>query len=334
MNTSRKLKFGVLGCSRVAERGVVPAVLKSDFAELGMIAGRSPEEARVFSAQFGCSSYGTHEDVLKSDVDVVYVSLPNALHEEWSVKAANAGKHVYCEKPAGTSFASAKRMVKAAKKNGVQLIEGLMFRYHPQNARVRELIKNGVLGSVLKFDGSFGYAMPERDTSSMKKELQGGSLHACGVYPIAASRMVFEGEPVSVFCTMKIDEESGVDVETHLFLKYPGGKTAFVSSFFGSYYESTYSVLGTKARVRLSRAYAVPRDMEAKLFLDADDKVSETVFPPADHFKLMLDDFCKVILKGKESTKDFEGDLLAQARVIEAARRSADEERIVKLSEI
>ncbi|KKW12636.1 MAG: hypothetical protein UY51_C0002G0001, partial [Candidatus Jorgensenbacteria bacterium GW2011_GWB1_49_9] len=264
----------------------------------------------------------------------VYVSLPNALHEEWSVKAANAGKHVYCEKPAGTSYAAAKSMVEAAKANRVRLIEGLMFRYHPQNARVKELIRNGALGEVLKFDGSFGYAMPGREESQMKRESQGGSLHACGVYPVAASRIVFGEEPMSVFCTLKIDEASGVDLEAHLLLKYSSERTAFVSSLFGSYYESTYSVLGTKARVRLPRAYAVPRDMETKMFFDADDRVTETVFPPADHFKLLLDDFCGEILKGKESAIDYEGDLLAQAKVIEAARISAEKGCPVNISKI
>ncbi|MDP2704167.1 MAG: Gfo/Idh/MocA family oxidoreductase [bacterium] len=329
------MKFGIIGCSRVAQKGMIPAICGSSIAELAMIGSRDKEKAKETASRFHCGTFGTYEDVINNkDIDVVYVSLPNSMHEEWSIKAANAGKHVICEKPAAISYASARKMVQAAKDNNVRLLEGYMFRYHPQHAKVKSLIREGVLGELVRFEGVLGYPMPEKGSTMMQKELAGGSLQGSAGYPVSASRMIFEEEPISIFCRLEIDPESGVDVKTDILLEYSNKKSAFASSIFGSYFQSTYNVLGTKACVKMGRAYAVPRDMGTKIFLDIDDKVEETVIEPADHFRIMLDDFCGEILKGAKSVKKYEDELLAQARVLEAARLSDKEKRIVKISEI
>lgn len=334
MNNS-KVKFGVLGCSRVALKGMLPALRDSEWVELAMIGSRSPEKAKEVGTQFGAKKWGTYEEVLQNkDIDVIYVSLPNALHEEWTLKALHAGKHVICEKPTAISYAAAKRMIEAAKRNKVRLLEGFMFRYHPQHVKVKELIEKGILGDLLKFESCFAYALPEKESVSMSKILGGGSIHACMPYPIYTSRMIFGEEPESVVCNIRIDPESGVDLKTDMMLFYSSGKSAFATSIFGSYYQSTYSILGIKAHIRMGRAYAVPRDMATKIFLDRNDNVEEIVIEPADHFRLMVDDFCAEILKGAASTKNYEEDLLNQARVLEAARLSDKEKRVVKISEI
>ncbi|MEK7479493.1 MAG: Gfo/Idh/MocA family oxidoreductase [Patescibacteria group bacterium] len=333
--TSEKIKFGVLGTSRVAEKGVMPAILASERAELAMVGSRNPEKGKEVAERFGCPTSGSYDEVIwRPDIGAVYISLPPALQEEWAIKAAEAGKHIYCEKPAAILYASAKKMVEAARTYNVRLIEGLMFRSHPQNVRAVECIQEGALGELLHFEGCFAFAMPGKETNMLKKEVGGGVLNYCGVYPIAASRMVFGEEPVRVFCTLKIDPETGVDTEARVWLEFPGGKVAFASSYFGSYYQSTYGVLGTKAHIKMKRAYAVPSTMETKMFLDRDDKVEEIVFPPADHFRLMIDDFCEEIANGKAGEKKYEEDVLAQARVLEAARRSHLEHRVVLLREI
>lgn len=338
MKNRSQIKFGILGCSRIAQKNTLPAMQSSASVRLAMVGSRDPLKAKEVAEKFNGEKWGAYDEVLQNpDIDAVYISLPNSLHEEWTIKAARAGKHVICEKPAATSYAAAKNMVLAAEENGVRLLEGFMFRYHPQHAEVKKLIKNGALGDILRFEGCFGYSMPDPEKSEMRKELHGGSLHATGCYPIAASRMIFEEEPESIFAKFKIDPESGIDVQTDIILHYPNGKTALASSLFGSYYQSTYSVLGSKACVKLARAYAVPRDMETKLYFeyfDADDKVRETIIAPTDHFQLMLDDFCAEIIKGDSGVKKYEADLLAQARVIEAAKLSNQKNRPIKISEI
>ena len=296
MDSRSKIKFGVLGCSRVAQKGMLPAICDSNFAELAMVGSRTTEKAREFAEQFHCDARGTYDEVINNkDIHAVYISLPNSLHEEWAIKAAERGKHVICEKPAALSYASAKKMAAVCGKNNTRLMEGLMFRYHPQHAKVRELITGGVLGELLRFEGCFGYAMPDKASAMMNKKLGGGSFHASATYPVYASRMIFGEEPESVLCNLKIDPASGVDVRTDMVLRYSNGKFAFISSMFGSYFQSTYSVLGSQANIRMGRAYAVPREMGTKIFLDADDQVQEIVMEPADQFRLMLDDFCQEI---------------------------------------
>ena len=303
-------------------------------AEIGMIGSRSPKKALGFCTNFGCDSYGTYMDVLKNDnIDAVYISLPVGLHEEWIIKSAEAGKHVLCEKSSTTSLASAKRMVAACRKNNVRLLEGFSFKYHPQHQKVISLIKEGLLGNLLMFHGCFGYPFPDNNNIRLKRELGGGVLNDAACYPIYASRMLFEEEPLSVVCRLKMDPQLGVDVKADVLLTYSNGQVAFVSSAFGAYFQSTYSLWGSKSYLSMKRAYAIPKDMQTSIFLNADDKISEIIMEPEDQFRLMIDIFCREILNTGGDKKRFEYDLLAQARVLEAARLSKREGRVVNISE-
>jgi predicted dehydrogenase len=298
-----------------------------------MIGSRSREKALEYCKEFGCDSYGTYEEVLENrNIDAVYISLPIGLHEQWTIKSAEAGKHVLCEKSSTTSLESAKKMVKVCKENKVRLLEGFMFKYHPQHKQVLDLIQKGSLGELLTFQGNFCFPFPDKDNIRMKQELECGVLNDAACYPIYASRMLFAEEPISVFCNLKKDNKTGVDTKADILLTYPNGKSAFASSAFGAQYRSTYSLLGTNAHLETQRAYSVPIDMETKISLTTNDHVDEIKFSPADHFKLMLEDFCNELCNGK--TKDYESDLLAQARILEAARLSDKEKRIVEISKI
>lgn len=329
----RSLKFGILGCSRIAEKSVIPAIQNCPLSKLEIIGSRSHDKAREFASQFSCNSFGTYDDVIENKgVDVVYISLPNALHEEWSIKAMEKGKHVLCEKPAALSYDSAKRMVATARKNKVRLLEGLMFRYHPQHAKAKELIKNGFFGDLLKFEGCF--ATPDQAGNILNSALGGGAHNNPAPYPIYASRMIFEEEPISIVCHLKMDAEKNIDVKSDMILEFSNGKSAFISAALHSYYQSTYSVLGSKATLRMERAYAVPKDRAVRIFLDHDDKITEILVEPADHFKLMLNDFCEEIAKGDLGQKKYEEDLLNQAKVLDAARISHNEKRVVYLKEL
>lgn len=299
-----------------------------------MIGSRSPEKARMCAEEYKCDA-GTYEDVLaRKDIDAVYISLPNTLHEEWAIKAAQAGKHIWCEKPSALTCTSAERMLEACTQNKVRLMEGFMFLSHPQHKKVRELIIGGALGEILKFEGCFAFPFPEKDSVLLNANLGGGSLNDSAVYPICASRMIFDDEPVSVVCNMVVDTKAGVDTKIDILLMYPGGRSAFISSVFGSYFQSTYSVLGNKGKITMERAYAVPKDRQVKIFFDTDDTVTEITIDPADHFALMIDEFCEEIKKGEKSNRHYEDELLAEARVLDAARKSFEEGRVVLLQEV
>ena len=335
MNTQKKIGFAVLGCSYIAKKAAIPALIDSPLTELVMIGSRSRNAARACAEQFGCDSFGTYEEVLANEnVDAVYISLPNPVQKEGLIRAAEAHKHVWCERPAALTYASARRMIAACRKNNVRLMEGFMFLSHPQHAKVRALIDEGVLGDLLKFEGRFSFPMPEAGNIRLNAELGGGSYNDAATYPIRASRMIFDAEPESILCTLTMDPETGVDVAARAIVHYSGSRSAHISSAFGVDYKSTYSVLGSEGHLRMERAYAVPKDIPVKIFLESGDTKKEIVVEPADHFKRMVDGFCQEILLGNSSTKNYEEDLLSQARTLEAGRISHEKKRLVRLVEL
>jgi len=332
--SSNKIKIGIIGCSKIAKKSVLNAINDSQYAEIGAIGSRNIEKSIEFCNLFNCKLFGTYEDVINDKtIDLVYISLPNSLHEEWSIKAARKGKHVWVEKPSTISFESAKKMVSICNKNNVRLFEGFMFRYHPQQKIVKDLINNGTIGDLLKFHGVYSFPMPDKMSNLLRKDLGGGSLNDSASYPIYASRMLFGEEPISVFSNFSIDPISGVDKIVDVLLKYSNGKTATISTAFGSYYQCNYTVIGSKARLILNKAYVVPKTMKTIVSIDINDEIKDVNVEVADHFKLMIDDFCLEIMK-KKKYENFENDLLSQARVLEAARISFKENRPVMLNEI
>ncbi len=326
MRKMEPLKFGIIGCSRIAKRSVIPAIIKSEFAELEIIGSRSTDKAKEFAKEFNCEKFGTYEDVISDDsVDVVYISTPISTHEEWSIKATEAGKHVYVEKSSTYNLKSAIEMVESAKENNVRLMEGFMFRFHPQHQKVKELIKEGKIGEVKSFNGIFGFpAFPEGDI-----RYDSGFLRDSGCYPICASRMIFDEEPLGVFCSQKKIPESSVDVGGSAILVYENGKTATITYSNGSYYQAKYEVWGTKGVISLDRAYSVPPDFTTKVTLQYNTENNwegrrTEIFeiPPNDHFLEMLDTFCLEVTGTKKASFNFEQELLDQAKTMEATVRS------------
>ena len=224
-------------------------------------------------------------------------------------------------------------MVKTGKENNIRILEGFAFRFHPQHEQIRELICREI-GELHNFYGIYGFPLPLEDNIRWKKELGGGVLNDVSCYPIYASRLVFQSEPISVLSHLEFDKKFDVDKSADVILKYPNEKTAFVSSGFNNYYQSKYSVWGSKARISTKRAYAVPRDYKTSVYLDKNDKISETIIPPVDQFAIMFDIFCNVITNNIKNPYDFENDLLEQAKLMESIRISSHEKRLVPLSEI
>ena len=319
------LKFGIIGCSRIAKRSVIPAIIKSKYAELEIIGSRSTDNAKEFANEFNCEKFGTYEDVISNDsVDVVYISTPIGTHAEWSIKATEAGKHVYVEKSSAENFESAQRMVNSAKENNVRLMEGFMFRFHPQHQKVKELIKEGKIGEVKSFNGVFGFpTFPEGDIRYAPGVKGGGFLKDSGCYPICASRMIFDEEPFEVFGKLFYNEKF-CDLSGSAILFYKNGKTATISYINGSYYQAKYEVWGTDGVISLDRAYSVPSDFTTKVTLQYNAENSwegrrTEIFEiePKDHFLEMLDTFCTEITSTKKAPFDFEQDLLKQAKLVE-----------------
>jgi len=335
------IKFGIIGCSRIAKRSVIPAILKSEFAELEMIGSRTQEKSKEFANEFNCKKYGTYDDVISDDsIDAVYISTPIGTHAKWSNKAASAGKHVYCEKSSTDSLISAREMVECSKQNNVRLMEGFMFRSHPQHQKVKELINDGKIGEMKSFNGVFGFpAFPEGDIR-YDAGLGGGFLNDSGCYPICASRMIFNEEPVTVGCQFNLNS-AGVDVKGTSFLIYKNQKSATITYGNGNYYQAKYEVWGSDGVISLDRAYSVPSDFTTKVNLQHNTENNwegrrNEIFEiqPKDHFLELLDTFCMEITGSEKAPFNFEEELLNQAKVMEAHRQSAITAKMIWLSEL
>ena len=337
-----EIKIGIIGCSRIAKRSVIPAIIKSKFSKIERIGSRTQEKAKEFSKEFQCQKFGTYEEVISDkSIDLVYISTPIGIHEEWAIKAISEGKHVYCEKSSTTSFESAKKMVDHAKQNSVRIMEGFMFRFHPQHQKVKELIRDNKIGKISSFNGVFGFPkFPENDIR-YKKELGGGFLNDSGCYPICASRMIFQDEPIGVSSNLSIDQKTEVDVQGVSFMTFENEKNATIIYGHDYYYQSKYSVWGTNGKIELERAYSVPTNFQTNVNLQYSEgnnwesrKNENYEINAKDHFLEMIDNFCLEISNQKKSSLDFEKELINQAKVMEAHRISSNKKKFVYLEEL
>jgi len=327
----KRIKFGIIGCSQIADISSMPAILESRNAEIEMIGSRSQSKAKKFSAKFHCKDYGTYEGVLENDkVDAVYISVPVGLHKEWCIKAAKAGKHILCEKSSSSSYLDSQRMVQEAKKNEVRIMEGFMFRFHPSHKKVKKLINSRSLGKIYSFFTRYGFSCPLKNDIRFKKELGGGILNDAGCYPICASRIIFEKEPIGIICQSTVNKNE-IDVKTTIHLKYSDTQFAQIVTGYGLFYQSSYSLWGTRGFLRLTRSYNIPADMKPVISLNSAERKQEILIRPANHFKLMIESFSREIIKKGSSDFVFEDDLLKQARVMQAARNSFKQNKFVEI---
>jgi D-xylose 1-dehydrogenase (NADP+, D-xylono-1,5-lactone-forming) len=330
----KKIRFGIIGCSDIARRKTIPAILNSDQATLHMLGSRSKEKAEQWAIEFNAKFSGSYDDVLENDeIDAVYISLPFGLQSEWVIKAANSKKHIICEKSVTTSFELAQSLLDSCKKNKIKILEAFSFRFHPQHKKIHDLVKNNFSG-FNTFEGKFGFLSENKDGFRFKKNLGGSGLNDMGCYVVCASRIIFNQEPERVVAHFTIDPDTGIDIEGNFVLFFPDGKTAFGSYGYNNFYQSTYSVWGKTSLVELTRAYAIKPNIDSTILVHTDNGKDEIKIPWVDQTQIMINEFSQVINAEKSPTFDYEKDLLYQSKVLEALRLSNNENRIVHLDEL
>jgi dTDP-3,4-didehydro-2,6-dideoxy-alpha-D-glucose 3-reductase len=331
----KKIRLGVLACSSVAQRRFLPALALADHAVLERIGSRDVAKAHAFAEEFHCTKWGTYEDILADPaVDAVYISTPPSLHERWILAAAEAGKHVYCEKPAFPGLESARRAVALFRSKGLRLMEGYMFRHHPQSRWALELIAGGAIGEPRVFRADYFYPRPAAGNIRLDPGLSGGVLSDSAGYAVAAALDAFGEEPQSVYSVVSRDEVSGVDCAVAMQLFFAGGRVAQQVAGFGLQYRSSYTVTGTTGRLEVQRAYAVAPDRATRLVLETDDGARTIEVPAADQFRLAIEAFAAAVLEGAAAKALFEDDLLRVQRVMEAVRRSVDSGQVATLEAV
>ena len=327
-----KVSGGVLGVARIAVEKVIPAMQRGRFSRVEAIASRSIEKAREAARKLGIPrAYGSYEELLADrSIEAVYNPLPTHLHVPWSVKAAEAGKHVLCEKPIALSSAEALKLVEARDRAGVLIAEAFMVRSHPQWLAARDLVRSGRIGELRAIHGFFSYRNLDPANIRNIREIGGGGLLDIGCYPVVTSRFVFGAEPRRVFCLLERDPDMGIDRLASGVLDFPGGQSTFTCSTQLVPYQRV-QLFGTRGRIEIEIPFNAPPDRPCRLWVDDGSDLSgrsaEVVaFPVCDQYTVQGDLFSQAVREGKPPAFPLE-DAVRNMRVLEALFRSADSGR-------
>ncbi len=326
---TKKVRWGILGAAKIAIKDVIPAMQSGQNCEIHAIASRKSDKAQKVADKFKIPKfYGSYEELLAdSEIEAVYVPLPNHLHLEWTIKAAMAGKHVLCEKPIGLNAAEVRQMIEVRNRTGVKIQEAFMVRTHPQWLAVRDLIKSGRIGDLQTITGFFSYFNDDKSNIRNKIETGGGALLDIGCYCINISRFIFETEPQKVSGFIERDSETGIDKTTSAILDFPQGQATFTCSTQLIPYQRM-QFFGTKGRIEVEIPFNIPPDSPTRILIDDGSDLYgrniETIeFEAANKFKIQGDLFSRSILENTEQSVALE-DSFKNMAVIDAVFRSAE----------
>jgi predicted dehydrogenase len=326
--TMRKVRWGVLGAANIAVKKVIPAMQRGEWCEIAAIASRDLPKARQAAAALGIAkAYGSYEELLADpDIEAVYNPLPNHLHVPWSVRAAEAGKHVLCEKPLALDAAEASLLLDAQRRTGVKMGEAFMVRTHPQWLRARELVRGGRIGELRAIMGFFSYF--NRDSANIRNVLAwgGGGLFDIGCYPINTSRFMFGEEPRRVMALMERDPEMDTDRLTSGLLDFPSGQAVFTCSTQLVPYQRM-QVFGTRGRIEIEIPFNAPPDRPCRIFVDDGSDlfgagIQTETFPVCDQYTIQGDLFSQAI-RGQGEVPVPIDDAVRNMAAIDALFRSA-----------
>jgi predicted dehydrogenase len=333
---ANKVRWGVLGVAGIATKKVIPGMQKGERSEIAAIASRNLEKARQSARKLGLPrAYGSYEELLADpQIEAIYNPLPNHLHVPWSIKAAEAGKHVLCEKPIALSAKEAESLLQARDRTGVKIGEAFMVRTHPIWLRAREIVRGGEIGELRAIISAFSYF--NRDAANIRNiaELGGGGLMDIGCYPITMSRFLFEREPARVVSLIERDPEMKVDRLTSAILDYAPGNTVFTCSTQLVPFQRM-QVMGTRGRIDIEIPYNIPPDRPTRIFIDDGSELAGKnarieEFTTCDQYTVQGDLFSKAIQEGSEVPVPLEN-ALANMRVIDAVFRSGESGRWEKV---
>ncbi len=253
--TNDRIRWGILGTATIARQMVMPGMQQAEGAVIQAVASRDADKALELANMFEVPGvYGSYEALLEDpDIDAVYIPLPNHLHRPWTIKAAQAGKHVLCEKPLAITAAECDEMMEACEKNGVLLMEGFMYCLHPQVQILMELLDKGIIGDVTMIRGSFSFPMEPGENIRLEANFGGGSLMDVGCYPIHLANLVFRQAPERVQAT--VIWEGGVDLTAAGILHYSNDRLAIIDSSFAMWDRQEVELVGNLGRIRLTRPW-------------------------------------------------------------------------------
>jgi D-xylose 1-dehydrogenase (NADP+, D-xylono-1,5-lactone-forming) len=316
-----KVRWGVLSTSNIGRRAVLPAIQRSSNGELLAVASRDAEMARAFAGELGIPrAYASYAQLLADpEIEAVYIPLPNSLHREWTIKAAQAGKHILCEKPLALNAAECAEMEAAARDNGVLLIEAFMYRFHPQTERVIELIRQGAIGQPRLIHAAFTFRLTNPANIRLQANLGGGALMDVGCYCVNLSRTLFDAEPIEAQAFASWSA-GGVDEQMIGGLRFAEGYAQFDCALTLARRE-TYQVVGSEGVIEAPVAFLPGHgDTTIRIRGGAGER-SETI-AGVDEYQLMAEHFAACV-RGQATLRYPPAEAAANMRAIEALYRSA-----------
>ena len=310
------LRLGILGAARIALGGIIPAAARTERIEVAAVATRGGEKSReVREAAPEAELFEDYDSLLGgANAEAVYVPLPNSMHVEWTLKAIEAGKHVLCEKPFSLEAEEVARAVEAAERTGVTLMEGFMFRLHPQTLRLRGLLSEGAVGRVRQVVAEFGHRLDDPADVRGIGSLGGGSLGDVGCYCVSALRLAFGSEPHTASAFARFDEE-GADKELAGLLEFDSG-LGIVSSSISSARRERMEIVGEEGTISLDAPFRADKAGGTIEITRGGESSTET-FEAADPYRAELEEFAAAIHEGRESAVG-PREILINARAINA----------------
>ena len=311
------LRIGILGCARIVRRAVAAGIRASGVATFAAIASRSRDTAQAWAAELGAArAYGSYEQLIEdSELDAVYIPLPNELHLEWTSRAAAAGKHVLCEKPLARTVAEAEEMVDACRRHGVILMEAFMYRHHPRTRAARQLVAEGRIGQVRLVKMDFSFPIEPGDWR-LDPSRGGGALFDLGCYGINVARLFAGSEPIEILSSIRPAASAAaaqVDMTSAVLLRFAGGVLGLADASFECSYRNRIEVVGSKASLELPEGVLPPE--RAELIVRGDSV--ETLEFAGDQYAEEIKAFAASIAAGRLLEPAEDG--LANMRVLAAA---------------
>jgi predicted dehydrogenase len=330
MTPDRKLRWGILGVAKINDR-VVPAFKRSAHAEVRAIASRSLDRARQAAVAIEIPvAHGSYEALLADPaIDAVYIPLPNTMHAEWARRAAEAGKHILCEKPLTPTAPQARELIEYCRGHRVAIQDGFMWPHHPRTACIRALIDSGVIGPVRRVLGAFTFLLQPFDPSNIRlqAELAGGCLLDVGCYPVYGIRWAFGAEPIRVSATARF--EHAVDVEMSGTLLLADGRIGTFDCGFTTPYRTWLEIVGTEGVIQVNNMWSP--DARAGFTIRRENRPpEEQTVEGHDQIVCMIDNFSRSVLLGEPVRPDPE-EAVRTLEVLDALALSAREQREIDL---
>jgi predicted dehydrogenase len=313
----------VLGTANIGRAAVNPAIQASSNATLVAIASRDEDRARAFAKAHAIpKAYGSYEALLDDEgVDAVYIPLPNSMHREWTIRAAEAGKHILCEKPLALDASECQEMDAAAQEAGVKLLEAFMYRFHPRTQRVIEMVRRGDIGELKAIRSAFTFRLRSSDNIRLAPELGGGALMDVGCYCVNVSRTIAGEEPEAVHAIAQWTDR-GVDDFLAGMLRVPSGAVAHFDCALTMERCESYEVAGTEGYLQVPASFLPGKDdVEIHEVRGSQDSRSHTIGGD-DEYRSMIEHFSDCILNDHEPRYPA-SEAAANMRVIGALYRSA-----------